>query len=76
MSKILKENMENNNSVIARKEILLNKISEAVNKKVDILDVLEQIANIQFKEDVKVKITVQQQDFNNGTNLTFEKLIL
>lgn len=76
MSKILKENMENNNSVIARKEILLNKISEAVNKKADILDVLEQIVNIQFKEDVKVKITVQQQDFNNGTNLTFEKLIL
>lgn len=76
MNEILKETMERNNETIARKTILLNKISDAIDRKVDILDVLEKIADIEFREDMKVKITIQQQDFRNGTNLTLEKLIL
>lgn len=58
-----------------RKEKAIEELRTSVDKIVELLDVVEYINNLQY-EDTKVKITIQQQDFRNSTNTSYEKIIL
>lgn len=70
------ESMNNGNRGNLEKEIILNYLDELMDDSEDIRQVLNYLCFLDIKNNTKIKIVIQKQDFENSINTTYEKIIV
>lgn len=68
-------NMDNKVLEVKRKELILKGLNNLMDESEDLKQVLDYLCHLDIKDNMKVKITIQKQDFENSTNTTYEKII-